>query len=119
MLRASRLANKLVDIVCAEPGLSIMLAAHVDFGEDVFVSRMFVALVHIVHTAGNIEEGNHFVHILVDHQRMGFARRLKDVVAGPRNPIMLKIAPGALDHIAMDGRGMAVPAERPGPPHAQ
>jgi hypothetical protein len=104
-------ANELINVTLAQPNLNIVPAAHIYFGEDILKSSVPVLVVDIVHTARDIEERNHLFNILIDHKRMSLAGRLKNVIPGARDPIVLEIAPGALEDVAMNGSWMPVPAE--------
>src|SRR4051795_7205543 len=72
---------------------------------------MVAFLVDVVHTARDVEERDHLFHVGVDSQRVGFAGWLEHVIARPCDPVMLQVSPGALNHIPMDWRRMAVAAE--------
>jgi len=48
-------AHELVDESFAQAALDVMLAAHVDLGEHVFVSSVVAVLIDVVHAAGNVE----------------------------------------------------------------
>jgi hypothetical protein len=56
-----------------------------------------------------VEERDHLIGA-VDDERVRLARRLEDVRSGSRDPVVLEIAPRALDRVSMDLARMAVPA---------
>ena len=88
-----------------------MLPAHVYLGEDILKSGVLVLFIDVIHAPGNIEEGNHFLNILVNQERVGFAGRLKNVVASARDPIMLEISPGPLEDVAVNGSRVSMTTE--------
>jgi hypothetical protein len=89
-----------------------MNTTHEDFGEDVFVSQMFAMGVDIVQHAGDLEVGYHFIGVIRHHQCVGLARRLVDVAALFRDPVMFEIVPMPLQHETMHRVGVPVPGRR-------
>src|SRR5687768_13527409 len=90
-----------------------MLPAHVDLREHVLEPGMAALFIDIVHTSRDVEERDHLLHIGIDRERVRLARRLEYIVTGTRDPVVLKVAPRALDHVSMHGRGVAVTTENP------
>mmetsp|Transcript_17399 Transcript_17399/g.37599 ORF Transcript_17399/g.37599 Transcript_17399/m.37599 type:complete len:202 (+) Transcript_17399:328-933(+) len=58
-----------------------------------------------------MEEGDHLINAM-DNERMCLAGWLKDIRPRRRRPRVLLVAPAAFDRVRMDGRGVAVAAER-------
>ena len=68
---------------------------------------------------GHLEQRGHFVAAFGHHQRMRLARRLEDVAALVRNPVVLQIVPAAAQDEAVDWGGVAVAAQHAGLPDPQ
>jgi hypothetical protein len=114
-----QLTDELIDITFAQTDANVVLPAHIDLGEDIFKTRIAVLLIHVIHATRDVEECDHLVDVFVYVERVGFARRLEDVIARARHPIVFQISPRAFDHITMHRRGMPVPAQDTGFPHPQ
>src|SRR3989440_11174936 len=112
-------ADKLVHVIRAKADVTVVPAAHLDLGEHVLVSNLSPGLVEVNHGAADIEEGDHFAAVFGNDESMDLARRLVDEASLFRNPIVLEIAPLALDHVPDDDHRMAVPGQHSRAPHAQ
>src|SRR5947208_1458585 len=51
--------HELIDVIRAEAACDVMVAAHVDLGEDVLVAVLPAFVVEIDHRAADVEEGDH------------------------------------------------------------
>ncbi len=91
-----------------------MLAAHLDFGEDVFVGSDFALFVDVDHGSSDVKESDHLWDVGGDGQRMGFSGWLENVAALGGNPIVLEVVPFAFNDEAMNRGGVAVAAEDAG-----
>src|SRR6185312_5521985 len=112
-------SDELVHVVGAEADGGVVAAAHVDLGEDILEADLFVGLVEIDHAAGDVEEGEHLGAVGRHREGMDLAGRLEDVGAGLGHPVVLEIAPAALDDVAVDRRRMEVAAQDAGTADAQ
>src|SRR5690242_14588291 len=102
----SCLAHELVYIIAAEPYFGIVFPAHIDLGEDILKAGVLPLFIYVIHTPGNVEEGNHLFDILVHKERVGLPGRFKDVVVSACGPVVLEITPRAFEHVAVNGSGM-------------
>ncbi len=107
-------ADELVDVIVAQAIFGVVAAGHVELGVDVVVAGGAKLVVVIDDGAADMKERDHFGHVGIDDERMDFARGLEDVHAFAGDPVVLEIAPGAADDVAVDGRGMTVAAEHAG-----
>src|SRR5690349_10253551 len=105
---------KLIDIFRPEPDVDVVFSAHIDLDEHIFKSGVPSLFIDVIHAPGDIEERNHLLNVLIHHKRVRFARWLEDVIAGTCHPVVLEIAPGPLDHVAVNGRRMPVTAQNSG-----
>jgi hypothetical protein len=96
-----------------------MSPAHVDLDEDIFESGVPILFVDVVHATGNVEKGDHLFNVGVHRERVSFAGRFEHVIAGASDPIVFQISPGSLDHIAVYGGRMAMPAQNAGSANTQ
>lgn len=101
-------ANELVDIIGTKTGFYVMIAAHFNFGMNIFIANGLAGFIDINHGSRNIEKGDHFVAVFIDHKRMDFTWGLKDVASGGSDPVVFKVSPFAFDDISVDGCGMSV-----------
>src|SRR6185436_21071402 len=69
--------------------------------------------------AEDVEEGDHFRYVAIDDERVDFAGRLEDVHAFAGDPVVLEVAPGAANDVAVNWRGVTVTAEDAGAGHAE
>src|SRR5215831_5672258 len=114
-----RSAHELFDERRAEPHRGVMRPAHLDLAEYVLVPGLAPGLVEIDHRAADVEEGDHLGAVARNDERMDLARRLVNEAPFLRGPIVLEVAPAALDHVADDGHRMAVPVQHARAAHAQ
>src|SRR5437588_4573179 len=111
--------DKLVHVIRAKTGVAIVPAAHLDLGEHILVSNLLTGLVEVNHGSADIKKGDHFASVFGNDESMDLARRLVDEASLFRNPIVLEIAPLALDDVPDDDHRMAVARQYSGTPHAQ
>src|SRR3954469_24706570 len=91
-------AHELHYVVLAKPDVLVVLAAHVELREDILEADILTPRIDVVHGAVHLKIGDHLLHVLVDHQRMGLTRRLERVGAFGGHPIVLEISPAALEY---------------------
>src|SRR5205085_3708570 len=115
---SAKSADELIGECTTESRGGVMRAAHFDLGEHVFVTCMATAFVQIDHRPADVEEGNHFGAIVRHDQRMDLARRLVDEASLLRDPVVLEVAPAALDHVADHRHGMTMPVQHARSAHA-
>ena len=96
-----------------------MRAAQVDLGEDVLIAKNGAVRIDIDHRAVDLEQRDHLGDMRLDDESVGLARRLVDIGALGRRPVMLEIVPFALEDEAVDGLGMAMTRQHAGFPDAQ
>ena len=98
-----------------------MLAAHVDLREYVFVTRVIPLFVKVDHRPVDVELRDHLLltRDLIDNQRVNLTRWLVHKATLACHPIMLKVAPGALDDIARHPRWMNVARQNAALAHTQ
>jgi hypothetical protein len=109
----------LIHIARAQTHFFIMGTAQRDLGEDVLIAQHATIGIDIDHYAIHLEQGDHLLHIFIHHQGVGLARRLIDIAAFLRHPVMLQIAPAALDDIPMHRLGMAMARQHAGLAHLE
>jgi len=114
-----RSTDKLVHVIDPKPHLLVVHSAHIDLGEDVLKAGVLSLLIDVIHATRNVEKRDHFFDILVHHECVGFARRLKNVVTGSCNPVVLQVSPGAFNYVAMDRSGMSMAAKNPSATYSQ
>src|SRR5690554_1606407 len=93
-------ADELVDEVDAQPVLLVVGTALVDPREHVVIADRVAVRVDIDHCSVHLEQRDHLLDMLVDHQSVRLAGRLVDVASLASHPVMLEIAPLALEHEA-------------------
>src|SRR6187402_1420715 len=96
-------ANEPVHVLGPEATRLVVGAAHRDLGEHILVAERVPVGIDVEHDAVDLEQRDHFLHALGNHQRVGLARRLVDISALLRHPVVLEITPAALQHVAMHG----------------
>ncbi len=111
---AARLANEAVDVVGAEADVGVVLAAHVDLGEDVLVAERVPVRIDVEHDAVDLKERDHLGEVFRHDEGVGLAGRLVDVAALLRHPVVLEVAPPALQDVAVDRIGVAVARQHAG-----
>jgi hypothetical protein len=114
-----RLPDELINIIIAKSTLGIMVAAHVDFAEYVFEACMIPTFIDVVHTARDLEKGDHLLDIRINYQRVCLAGWFKYIVTFVCDPIMLEVPPAAFQNITMNWRRMTVTAQYTGTPHSE
>src|SRR4029079_15530531 len=107
-LSAARSADELVDVAGAEAARLVVLAAPRDLGVDVFVAGAVAVRVDVDHRAADVQERDHLVVAGLDDEGVDLARRLVHEGACARTPLVLEVAPRALDAVADDDRRMDV-----------
>ena len=75
-----------------------MGTAHVNFCEDIFITHVFAIGVDIIHHPIHLKISNHFVHIIRNHEGMGFSGRFKHITSFFSNPIMFQIVPSSFQN---------------------
>ncbi len=88
-----------------------MLAAHLDFGEDVLVSGDCALFVDVDHGSRDVKERDHLRDVCGDGEGVGFTRWLENIVALIGGPVVFEVLPFAFDDVAVDGGRVAVAAE--------
>lgn len=101
-------ANKVLHVVAAEADGFKVLGVGFDAGEDVGVAGRFTVRVAIDQRAGVVEQRDAFLHVWDGDEGVDVAGRLEDVGAFRADPVVLQIAPAALDDEAVHGRRMPV-----------
>ena len=108
------LANKSFDVVSTQAILGIVAAGHVELGVDVVVAAGPHLVVVIDDRAADVKQRDHFGHVGIDHERVHFAGGLENVHAFAGDPVVLEIAPGATNDVAVDRSRVTVAAENAG-----
>jgi len=88
---------------------------------NVFVAGVAALLVDVDHRAVDVEVRDHLglARRLVDDQRVDLSRWLVDERAFARDPVVLEVAPRALDHVAGHPRRVDVPRQHAALAHPQ
>jgi hypothetical protein len=76
--------------------------------EDIVEANRLAVRIHIDHRAVDLKQGDHFLHVRIDDERMGLAGGLIGIGAFGGDPIMLQIAPFPLQDEGVDRLGMAM-----------
>ena len=91
-----------------------MPAGHFELGVNVVVAGGTHLVVVIDHRAEDVKQRDHFGHAGIDDKCVDFAGGLEDVHAFAGDPIVLQVAPGAADDVAVDRGRVAMAAEDAG-----
>ena len=92
-MRATILPNELIDKIFPQPHHRVVPAAELDFGMYVVVPAGIAGGIVVDEGSANVEQRNHFVHVVIDDQRVYFPRRLEDVHPRAGHPVVLQVAP--------------------------
>ena len=105
--------------VLADPDASAIRRIAVDADEDVLVVLGHPVRIDVDQRSKDVEHRRHVPRLRVNEQDVDMARRLVDEAAGPGDPVVLAIAPAAVQRPGGDRARMAVPLDRAGAPGAQ
>lgn len=100
------LPNKLIDVIGAESNVRVMRPAFVDPSKDVVITNITTVWVDVNHGAVHLEESNHLFDVWINDERVSFTRGFVNVPALGSDPIMLQIAPLALQNKAVNWKRM-------------
>src|SRR5215217_6052853 len=101
------LSDELVDVVRPKAVHSVVRPAFVDTGEDIVETSHLSIWIHVDHGSIHLEEGDHLLYVGIYHQRVRLPRCLLSIGAFACDPVVLQIAPFALQHERRHGLRMA------------
>ncbi len=93
--------DELIYVFFTKTNRSIMLPAHFDLGEDVFVPGEVSIGVAVEHDAIDLKKRDHFLDVRWHKKRVRFSRRLVHVASLGSGPFVFEILPLALDDESM------------------
>ena len=93
-------ADELIDVGCAAPHRGIVLAAHVDLGEDVLVEALLRKDRRRASRPFDLEEGDHLPPRPPAPPACASRPAARRRSRLPADPIVLEVVPAALQHVS-------------------